>query len=72
VSPQSLKRWTGGTTPKLVLKDLQGVTHDLATYRGKVVLVNFWATWCEPCRDEMPAMRQLQAKLAGRPSLSWP
>jgi thiol-disulfide isomerase/thioredoxin len=62
-----LKRWTGGSTPKLVLTDLQGVTHDLVTYRGKVVLVNFWATWCEPCRDEMPAMRQLQAKLAGRP-----
>ena len=62
-----LKRWASGTTPKLVLKDLQGVTHDLATYRGKVVLVNFWATWCEPCRDEMPAMRRLEAKLAGRP-----
>jgi thiol-disulfide isomerase/thioredoxin len=62
-----LRPWTGGGTPALVLKDLQGSTHDLAQYRGKVVLVNFWATWCEPCRDEMPSMQQLKRKLAGRP-----
>ena len=62
-----LKPWSGGPTPALVLKDLQGAPHDLARYRGKVVLVNFWATWCEPCREEMPSMQALKRKLAGRP-----
>jgi cytochrome c biogenesis protein CcmG, thiol:disulfide interchange protein DsbE len=38
----------------------------LSDYRGKVVLINFWATWCEPCRDEMPAIQQLRDKLAGQ------
>ena len=42
-----------------VSQDLQGKTQRFATYRGKVVLLNFWATWCPPCREEMPAMEQL-------------
>ena len=62
-----LKPWTGGKVPALVLKDLKGATIDLADYRGKVVLLNFWATWCEPCRDEMPSMQELKRRLAGRP-----
>jgi thiol-disulfide isomerase/thioredoxin len=62
-----LKPWTGGATPPLVLQDLNGRTHRLADYRGKVVLVNFWATWCEPCRDEMPSIERLRQSLAGKP-----
>ncbi len=62
-----LKPWTGGATPPLVLQDLHGRMHRLADYRGKVVLVNFWATWCEPCRDEMPSIERLRQSLAGKP-----
>ena len=64
---QQLKPWTGGATPSLALQDVEGRMHRLEDYRGKVVLVNFWATWCEPCREEMPSMNRLRASLAGRP-----
>jgi thiol-disulfide isomerase/thioredoxin len=51
--------------PALVLKDIDGQLHDLASLKGKVVLVNFWATWCPPCRREMPSMDRIARKLAG-------
>ena len=62
-----LKPWSGGAAPPLALRDLLGREHKLADYRGKVVVINFWATWCEPCREEMPSMQRLQDKLAGKP-----
>ncbi len=62
-----LKPWEGGATPAMAVEDLQGKTHRLDDYRGKVVLVNFWATWCEPCRAEMPSIDRLRSSLEGKP-----
>jgi cytochrome c biogenesis protein CcmG, thiol:disulfide interchange protein DsbE len=54
-------------TPPLRLPDANGATHQLDDYRGKVVLLNFWATWCEPCRTELPGIERLRAALANKP-----
>jgi len=62
-SAAELKRWEGGATPAMVVEDLKGRPHDLSEYKGKVVLVNFWATWCKPCTTEMPAMQTTYDKL---------
>jgi thiol-disulfide isomerase/thioredoxin len=49
-----------------VLVDLQGGRHALAEWRGKVVVLNFWATWCPPCREEMPVFAALQQEYGER------
>ncbi len=51
--------------PATGFTDPDGGAHSLADYRGKVVLLNFWATWCAPCREEMPSLDALQAELGG-------
>jgi thiol-disulfide isomerase/thioredoxin len=51
--------------PAVAFKDQGGKAHTLADWKGKLVLLNLWATWCAPCRHEMPSLDTLKAELAG-------
>ncbi len=57
----------GNPAPDFTLKDLSGKEVKLSTLRGKVVVLNFWATWCPPCREEIPSMMRLNQAMAGKP-----
>ncbi|HEY6838268.1 MAG TPA: TlpA disulfide reductase family protein [Geobacteraceae bacterium] len=57
----------GNAAPDFTLKDLAGNDVHLKDLQGKVVLVNFWATWCPPCRSEIPSMMKLNQAMAGKP-----
>ncbi len=59
-----LKPWSGESPPPLALNDLDGKPHNLSDYRGKVVVVNFWATWCGPCVKEMPDFEKLAKNMS--------
>jgi peroxiredoxin len=56
----------GYTAPDFELADLDGRTHRLSELRGKVVLLNFWATWCGPCRIELPTLQAIHEDYAAR------
>lgn len=53
-------------SPDLTLTDIQGVTHSLPDFRGQVVLVNLWATWCPPCKAEMPTLQSYHNKYSDK------
>lgn len=56
----------GDKAPKLELHDLKGAPHKLEDFRGKPVVLNFWATWCVPCATEMPLLNEMQKRYEGR------
>lgn len=66
LDPQPLQ----GPAPEFKLIDLDGKMRSLADYRGKVVLLNFWATWCPPCVEELPSIARLQAAMQGNPGFA--
>ena len=57
----------GQMAPDFELTNASGQKVTLAQYRGKLIFLNFWATWCEPCKEEMPSMERLYQKMQGRP-----
>jgi thiol-disulfide isomerase/thioredoxin len=69
----TLEPFEGGSTePDFSLPDLKGATRAPADYRGKVMVVNFWASWCPPCIKEMPGIQRLQERLADQPFVILP
>ena len=66
VGPQGFLIWESPRTlPELAFEDENGRPLTLADFQGKVILLNIWATWCAPCREEMPTLDSLQAQLGG-------
>ena len=62
-----VKAIRGQPSPNFMLTDLKGKDWQLSDLRGKVVFVNFWATWCPPCIKEMPSMDALNKRMSGKP-----
>ncbi len=54
---------TNNPPVSLTLQDLSGQKHKLENYKGEVVLVNFWGTWCPPCVEELPSLQSLESEL---------
>src|SRR4030042_3298294 len=66
ISPLNSDKIVNSKAPDFTLKDLNGKTVSLSAFKGKVVLLNFFATWCPPCRAEMPALNKLYHTLKPR------
>jgi thiol-disulfide isomerase/thioredoxin len=62
VAPLAARR-----APDPSLKTLDGHTHKLSALRGRIVVVNFWATWCAPCQEELPRLAQIASSYADKP-----
>jgi thiol-disulfide isomerase/thioredoxin len=64
--PRALAIGAGSLAPEIGLKDLSGRGVSITSLKGKVVLVDFWASWCAPCREELPVLESLYKKYRGR------
>jgi thiol-disulfide isomerase/thioredoxin len=65
-APPPVPEAAGAILLQTALPDLAGTPQRLDQWKGKVLVVNFWATWCAPCRDEIPALVRLQQKMGGQ------
>lgn len=66
VSPFEIEALVNSKAPDFVLRDLSGKEVSLTSLKGKVVLINFWATWCPPCKHEMPSFNKLYQEMRGK------
>jgi peroxiredoxin len=63
-----LKPYAGKSAPSAIdLQDSNGKRYQIMDYRGKVTVVNFWATWCPPCVEEIPSLNRLREQMQGQP-----
>jgi peroxiredoxin len=65
-SPFDVEKLAGQKAPEFTLRDLTGNQVSLASFKGKTVLLNFWATWCPPCKDELPTIEKLHQAMTHR------
>lgn len=65
-SPWSIDELVGKKAPEFTLKDMNDKAVSLSPLKGNVVLISFWATWCPPCRDEMPSLNRLYREFRNR------
>jgi thiol-disulfide isomerase/thioredoxin len=66
IAPAAINAQVLKKAPPLTLQDIHGRTVRLIDYKGKILLINFWATWCPPCRTEVPDLIKIQRKYRGR------
>jgi peroxiredoxin len=66
VSPLDADKQTNAKAPDFTLRDVNGKTVSLSSLKGKVILLNFWATWCPPCKAEMPSMNKLYNEIKSK------